>query len=46
VARDHRKLKVFELADDLVVDVYECTREFPVEERYGLQTQLRAIAEA
>jgi four helix bundle protein len=44
VARDHRKLKVFELADELVVDLYERTRGFPVEERYGLQAQVRRAA--
>lgn len=41
MSRDHRRLKVFQLADELVVQVYQVTRSFPVEERYGLQAQLR-----
>jgi four helix bundle protein len=44
VARDHRKLKVFQLADELIVAAYARTRGFPVEERYGLQSQVRRAA--
>ena len=44
MGRDPSKLKVVHLADELVVEVYRATRGFPVEERYGLQAQLRRAA--
>jgi four helix bundle protein len=44
MSRDPSKLKVFHLADELVVEGYRATRGFPVEERYGLQAQLRRAA--
>jgi four helix bundle protein len=44
MARDHRKLDAFKLADQLAVLLYRETLDFPVSERYGLQAQLRRTA--
>ena len=42
--RDHRKLRAFELSDDIAVQVYRITNVFPKEEIYGLTSQLRRAA--
>jgi four helix bundle protein len=42
--RDHKKLRAFELADALAVNVYLATAKFPGEERYGLSAQMRRAA--
>jgi four helix bundle protein len=42
--RDHRKLEAFALADALALCVYEITRTFPDDEKYGLTSQLRRAA--
>ena len=39
--RDYRKLHVWERAHRFVVRVYEASRRFPDEERFGLTSQLR-----
>ena len=42
--RDHKKLRAFELADALVLNVYLATRSFPDDEKFGLTSQLRRAA--
>ena len=40
-AKDHRELRVYQLAFDSAVRVYEATKGFPSEERYSLSDQFR-----
>ena len=42
--RDHNKLKVFKLSDELVLEIYRITKDFPKEEIYGLSSQMRRAA--
>ncbi len=42
--RDHRQLRVFQDAHQLVKDVYVLTRGFPKEEQFGLTSQIRRSA--
>ena len=39
--RDHSKLRAFELADELVLLIYEVSKKFPKDEIYGLTSQMR-----
>ena len=39
--QDYRKLKVWEKAHELVLDIYLATKRFPNEEMYGVTSQLR-----
>ncbi len=41
IMNDFRKLKVWTLSMEMARETYEATREFPVAERYGLQSQMR-----
>jgi four helix bundle protein len=42
--RDHKKLRAFQLADELALAVYQLTTDFPKEEQYGLISQLKRAA--
>ena len=42
--KSYRDLETWQRAMDLVIDVYEGTKEFPKEETYGLRGQLRRAA--
>ena len=44
MARDHRKLRVFHDAHELVLAIYRETKDFPREEWYGLRAQIRRAA--
>lgn len=42
--RDDHKLRAFELADQLALEIYKCTKSFPKEEMFGLTSQIRRAA--
>ena len=42
--RDHTKLRAFELADEVVLLIYQITKGFPKNEVYGLTSQIRRAA--
>lgn len=44
MARDHRKLRAFQLSDELVFLNYDLTACFPKDELYVLTTQMRRAA--
>ena len=39
--KSHRDLDVYKLAFELAMEIFEITKEFPVEERYSLVDQIR-----
>jgi four helix bundle protein len=38
---NHKELKVYQKAMDLVTEIYQMTKLFPPEEKYGLTSQVR-----
>ena len=42
--RDYTKIKAWQLADDLTVEIYKSTKSFPKDERYALTSQIRRAA--
>lgn len=42
--KPHKKLQLWVKAIDLVVKIYEVTKQFPREEEFGLKSQLRRAA--
>ena len=38
---DYKKLKVWENAHKFTIDIYDLTRNFPDEEKYGIVSQIR-----
>ena len=40
----HKKLKIWKESMDLVIEVYELTKSFPEDERFGLISQIRRSA--
>jgi hypothetical protein len=42
--RDYRKLKIWERAHKITLKIYQVTRSFPSDERYGLVSQMRRAA--
>ncbi len=44
MARDFKKIKAWQLADEMVIEIYKKTKNFPKEELYGLTSQLRRAA--
>jgi len=39
--RDYKNIKAYQLAEELVIEIYKKTKTFPREELYGLISQLR-----
>jgi four helix bundle protein len=44
MSRNYESLEVYRLAEDLVVNVYQVTKTFPPDERFGLTAHIRKTA--
>jgi len=44
MARDFKKIKAWQHADNLAITIYHQTKDFPKEEIYGITSQLRRAA--
>ena len=44
MGRDYKKIKAWQLSNDLVYLIYKVTKHFPVDELYGLTSQMRRAA--
>ena len=44
MARDYKKIRAFQLADELAMMVYKITSQFPKTEIFGLTSQMRRAA--
>jgi len=42
--RDYKKIKAYQIADKLVIEIYKITKKFPKEELYALTSQIRRAA--
>lgn len=44
MGRDYKKIRAWQLADELAMNIYKATRSFPREEMFGLTSQMRRAA--
>jgi len=44
MGRDYKKIRAWQLADELAINIYKVTNEFPKSEIFGLTSQMRRAA--
>ena len=44
MGRNYRKIIAWQLADKFVIDIYQVTKNFPSEEKFGIVSQIRRAA--